>query len=100
MHRMDLKFGPNSYEYARNAEDNNRIFADEKKPAKKTREARIRHRQRQKDAEDIVSWSFKTSEAFFAKLSFHNDPARSLAVNSNAPFSEGSPVMTSQWRIF
>lgn len=54
MHGMDLKLGLNSHEYARKA-DANRICAAEKKSACETREARIRHRQEQKDALDIAA---------------------------------------------
>lgn len=93
MHGMDLKLGRNSHEYAR-TEDENRILRAEKKSDAGTREARIRHRQEQKDALDIplqqvlyfmvpestilcklnkknyffVLFQFKTSIAFFSKL--------------------------------
>ncbi|CAH2086841.1 unnamed protein product [Euphydryas editha] len=54
MHGMDLKLGRNSHEYAR-ISDENRVCAAEKKSASETREARIRHRQEQKDALDIAT---------------------------------------------
>ncbi|XP_044584565.1 uncharacterized protein LOC123265047 [Cotesia glomerata] len=54
MHGMDLKLGRNSHEYARIL-DENRVCAAEKKSASETREARIRHRQEQKDALDIAT---------------------------------------------
>ena len=54
MHSMDLKLGRNSHEYARK-EDENRILIAEKKADAATQEARIRHRQEQKDALDIAA---------------------------------------------
>lgn len=54
MHGMDIKLGRNSHDYARKA-DENRVCAAEKKFAGETREARIRHRQEQKDALDITA---------------------------------------------
>lgn len=54
MHGMDLKLGRNSHEYARK-EDENRILIAEKKADAATREARIRHRQEQKNALDIAA---------------------------------------------
>lgn len=54
MHGMDLKLGRNSHEYAQTT-DENRVCAAEKKSATETRQARIRHRQEQKDALDIAA---------------------------------------------
>ncbi|XP_063986122.1 uncharacterized protein LOC135167084 isoform X2 [Diachasmimorpha longicaudata] len=54
MHSMDLKLGPNSHNYARKI-DENRVIAAEKKSTSETREARVRHRQEQKDALDIAA---------------------------------------------
>ncbi|CAD6221987.1 GSCOCG00011691001-RA-CDS, partial [Cotesia congregata] len=54
MHGMDLKLGRNSHKYAR-ISDENRVCKAEKKSASETREARIRHRQEQKDALDIAT---------------------------------------------
>lgn len=54
MHGMDLKLGRNSHDYARN-EDANRILIAEMQADATTREARIRHRQEQKDALDIAT---------------------------------------------
>lgn len=54
MHGMDLKLGRNSHEYARK-EDEKRILIADRKADIETREARIRHRQEQKDALDIAA---------------------------------------------
>lgn len=54
MQGMELKLGPNSHEYARKM-DEDRVCAAEKKSASETREARVRHRQEQKEALDIAA---------------------------------------------
>lgn len=54
MHGMDIKLGRNSHEYARKI-DGNRVCAAERKSTSETREARIRHRQEQKEAMDIAA---------------------------------------------
>ncbi|KAI4476080.1 hypothetical protein M0804_013876 [Polistes exclamans] len=49
-----MKTGLNCHEYAQKM-DENRILMAEKKSASKTNEARIRHRQKQKDILDIAA---------------------------------------------